>query len=442
MKLRPYQQSGLDRVDAALKSGSHRVLAVAPTGSGKGTMAAHLLAQTSKRERALFLVHRREIVIDVAKRIRALVATDVGVVLPGQTVNRGARIQVASVQSLMRSRTIPDADLIVPDEAHHYAADEWGAVLSNRRYSSARMVGFTATPQRADGRALGDVFDTLVVVATYSELIASKHIVQCQVLRPDHHLGIDIAQDPLDAYKRYANGTPAMVYVRRVSEAKTLTARFVKAGFVAAVVHAKTGKAERDETLRRFADGRVTVVVNVYALTEGVDVPRVSTIVLARTCDHASTYVQIVGRGLRPSQGKRAALLLDLTGVSHKHGLPTDDRDYSLEGAGMGPAMPEREGVERVDRVVSVLGLDLEPAGHADVSTVVDDRRIRWDVMAAEIVAGRLTVSDAAKKYLAEFGERSPWIARLPDSVKAGELARMRKLHIRMAPLMYQEMFG
>lgn len=131
MTLRDYQQRGLRKISDALASGATRVLAVAPTGAGKGTMAANLLARTVKSgKRALFLVHRREIVLDVARRVQAELGRDVGVILPGKRRSPDARVQVASVQSLLRAGVqLPKADLIVPDEAHHYAADEWRGVL-------------------------------------------------------------------------------------------------------------------------------------------------------------------------------------------------------------------------------------------------------------------------------------------------------------------------
>ena len=442
MTLRDYQQRGLRKISDALASDATRVLAVAPTGAGKGTMAASLLARTVKQgKRALFLVHRREIVLDVARRVQAELGRDVGVILPGKRRSPDARVQVASVQSLLRVGVdLPKADLIVPDEAHHYAADEWRGVLE--AYKRTPMVGFTATPQRADGRAMGDVFEKLVVVVGYAELIAAGHIVGCDVLRPPHRLGIDLAQEPVAAYQRYANGRPALVYVRRVDDAKRIAKHFGQAQIAAAVVHGKTPKAERDETLRKLADGSLTVVVNVYALTEGVDVPRVSAIVLARTCDHASTYVQIVGRALRSHRGKGRALLLDLTGVSHKHGLPTDDRVYSLEGSGMGePVERESGGAEREQRVPKVLGLELVGVGGDRLTPMgvgPDPKRVRWDELALDAEAQHSSLLLAVERYRSEFGERPAWLASLSSDARSRESARLILQHPRLGRLRFE----
>lgn len=447
MALRDYQANGVQRISDALAGGCRRLLAVAPTGAGKGTMATALLVNVVRAgKRGLFLVHRREIVLDVAKRLHTELGRGIGVILPGRRRDPHSPVQVASVQSLLAtSRELPPADLVVVDEAHHYAADEWRSVLDT--YATTPIVGFTATPQRGDGRPMGDVFERLVVVVGYGELISVGHIVGCDVLRPPKRLGIDLAQDPVDAYQRYANGRPALVYMRRVAEARAVAERFADARVAVGVVHGKTGKAERDATMRRLADGSLTVVVNVYALTEGVDVPRVSAIVLARTCEHASTYVQIVGRALRAHCGKRRALLLDLTGVSHRHGLPTDERAYSLDGSGMGEAVErDSESEMREQRQPKVLGVDLvaayeHGAAAAASAAAADPKRLRWDELAAEVEAERLTVSKAVEAYRREFGERPAWVALLPSSLRERELQRLRARNPKLAALRMQELF-
>jgi hypothetical protein len=115
--------------------------------------------------------------------------------------------------------------------------------------------------------------------------------------------------------------------------------------------------------------GVLRVVVNVGVLTEGVDVPHVSCVVLARPCTHASTYVQIVGRVLRAAPGKTEGTLIDLVGASHKHGLPAADREHSLTGKGIelrrgeesdADEPPEERDQPHEQRPVDVLDIALE----------------------------------------------------------------------------------
>jgi hypothetical protein len=195
-----------------------------------------------------------------------------------------------------------------------------------------------------------------------------------------------------------------------------------------AAFHAGTGDSERRDTLTRFADGSVTVVVNVFTMTEGIDVPRVSTIVLSRTCGHVSTYMQIVGRALRTHPGKARALLLDLTGVANKHGMPTDDREFSLNGAGIGEPQ-EREQAEREARASKVLGVEMVTLGGAPAAAVEaapDPKRARWDALAAEVEADRMGALDAIEAYRAGFGEEPPWATHLSPRVIAAERAPAR----------------
>lgn len=437
--LRDYQTNGITQTQAHWRSGKLRVLCVAPTGSGKGTMAAHLLVEEARAgRRALCIAHRREIVSDIATRCRGSFAR-VGVALPGVKRDPEAPIQVASTQTLLGSAVRP-YDLVVVDEAHHYAADEWREIFG--RLGSARVVGLTATPQRADGKPMGDVFEELVDVVSYSRLLADGLIVGCDVLRPERPTGIDLAQDPVDAYLRYAPNTCAFIFARRVDAAVEFSQRLNANGVSAEVIHNGTGAAPRKRALEGLHDGRVTVIVNAYTMTEGVDVPRVSTVVLARNCEHESTYLQMVGRALRAHPGKARALLIDLHGVSHAHGAPTDDRAYSLRGRGIGAGEP-REVPPYDERTPTVLGLDLVTAGGGNVAAPASDaRKEAWDALAVEVEAGRMTVVAAVDAFSARFSERPPWVRFLSDAAKERERARLSAMHRRLGPLKYQEVFG
>src|SRR6185312_11439346 len=101
----------------------------------------------------------------------------------------------------------PPADVIIADEAHHFASAsvEWSALLA--AYPGAHIIGPTATPERGDGCGLGTMFDGLVVGATVRELTDLGHLVPCEIMRPDKYLQSgEIAQNPVDAYVQHAQG--------------------------------------------------------------------------------------------------------------------------------------------------------------------------------------------------------------------------------------------
>jgi superfamily II DNA or RNA helicase len=117
--------------------------------------------------------------------------------------------------------------------------------------------------------------------------------------------------------------------------AEEYAAEFTLRGITARAVSTETPAAERSLYLGAFKRGQIQVLTNVNVLTEGFDDPATSCCILARGCGSPGLYLQMCGRILRPTAGKRDAILLDLRGVSHEHGRPEDDREYSLEGRGI-----------------------------------------------------------------------------------------------------------
>src|SRR5208337_4534094 len=104
-----------------------------------------------------------------------------------------------------------------------------------------------------------------------------------------------------------------------------MSAGFAAAGVSSACIHANSGDDFRRATLDGFRAGRVRVLCNVYVLTEGTDLPMAKCILLARGCSTVGMFLQIVGRGLRPDDSGLSAMLIDLVGSSHLHGMPEDE---------------------------------------------------------------------------------------------------------------------
>lgn len=336
IELRPYQVAALERIRAAAAQGSRAVLAVSPTGSGKTSIASELVRRAVERgKRACWLAHRSELVDQAYDRLRQF-GLQPGVISASSTraPNPYARVQVASVQTLLARGLRPAADVLIWDEAHHAPSDLWSGIAQD--YSSSILVGWTATPERSDGRGLGNVYTRIVIAARVRELVELGHLVSCDIRRPPSRLRPGtIAQRPVDAYRSEAAGRRAIVFSPSVAAAEAHASEFRDAGIDAAVVEGNTPPAERAQTLARFRSGALRVLVNVYVLTEGFDAPETDCVILARGCGTAGTYLQMVGRGLRPAAGKRDCILIDLHGVSWVHGHPEDDRQYSLEGRGI-----------------------------------------------------------------------------------------------------------
>ena len=354
MTLRDYQQQTVTAVRAHWARKRRSVCVVAPTGAGKTRIGEELILD----EPTVWCAHRRELITQTASRLAVRFgAKEVGIVMPGEYPTPAARVQVATVQTLLARGDRPKAKTLVLDEAHHYAAEDWRQLVD--AYPRARVLGLTATPERLDGAPLGDIFDELVVAASYSELIANGWLVPARVYRPATTLGNDLAQDPVTAWRLYSEGSRTFVFCGRVAVAHAWAQRFRDVGVRAAVVDASTPKTERDETLALFKRGTVRVIVNVNTMTEGVDVPEARTIILARAFGHVGSYLQAAGRGLRSAFEKRDMILIDLVGASLRHGLPTDDRTYSLSGRPISAPGAAHGGGGVAEWSQEVMGVDL-----------------------------------------------------------------------------------
>lgn len=337
MDARPYQQRAIDQVRQLLGGGAGRVCLVAPTGSGKTVMGATIASgAVAGEKRVLWLVHRTELCDQAAGTLERLGLT-VGVVSASSSraPNPYASVQVASLQTLHKRReSLPDADLVIFDEAHHAAADTYASLLSEWPY--AQRLGMTATPERADGRGLHEHFDRIVVAASVRELVQQAVLVPVDVVVPTHALNPgEIAQSPAAAYQKHAHGRSALVFSPTVATAEQHLREFHSAGVTARLVEAATPVAERAEAIQAFRTGQTKVLVNVEVLTEGFDAPIASAAILARGVGSAGMYLQIAGRIMRSHHQKSDAVLIDLRGSSYAHGHPLDDRTFSLTGRGI-----------------------------------------------------------------------------------------------------------
>jgi hypothetical protein len=257
----------------------------------------------------------------------------VGVIAAGIDSDPFAKVQVVSIQTALSREIELNVQNLFLDEAHHFIADEYR--LAANRFHARYTIGATATPERSDGRPLGDLFSRLVVPTSYSELIRSGYLVPARILRPDKYLDRGLALKVIEAYIEKGENKKGFVYCRRVEEAHELCDLANKNGIKSRVVEAFTDDALRKSYISELDSGKTRLLWNVYALTEGVDVPSAELAVFARKFGHISIMLQAAGRILRPANGKREALILDLAGITHILGLPIEDREYSLTGQGI-----------------------------------------------------------------------------------------------------------
>ena len=449
MSLRDYQVDGIERVRAALRAGYRAVLFALATGGGKTVVAAYIiLAALARGSRVLFVAHRRELVHQAyAKLVAAgIEECQLGVMMASDRRRRpNAPIQIASIDTLRR-RVRPPADLVVIDEAHRALSQSYRALLEE--YPTARFLGLTATPYRADGRGLGELFDALVVIATPRLLIDQRYLVEpivytvprdklpdlsgVHVKRGDYderELAVAINRsslvgDIVDHWHKHARGVRTVCFAVNVEHSRHIAERFRAAGVPAEHLDGDTPVAERDAILARLEHGETLVVSNCNVLSEGWDQPSVKCAILARPTKSTGLYLQQAGRILRP-YGNAAAVILDHSGNAIEHGLPQDDRDFSLESRKRRPAATSEAPCKTCDQCYAVLpagtqvcphcGYTFAPAETKDVAEVSGQleriepatpaaKRAFWDLVCVQAKERGYKRGWAYYRYKERFG--------------------------------------
>ena len=306
------------------------------TGAGKGHIIAGLCRLSVDRgRRPLVLVHRRELVEDLAARIGRL-DIDVGVV-QAQRRETDAPAVVASVQSLAsRPESVGQRHLVIVDEAHHATAPTYQAVIAAQ--PGALVVGMTATPFRSDGEGgtvgLGSAFDGVAYSYPTAEAIRDGVLVPPRGIQIQTYIGIgDVpigrGGDYDEAALQRAVDVPArnrlivekwlehgedrqtLAFAVSVEHAQHLADAFTEQGIPAAAVWGDMPRGDRARAVADYHAGRLRVLVSRDLLFEGFDAPSTSCLIRARPTRSAIIARQLVGRGLRTAPGKVDCLVLD-----------------------------------------------------------------------------------------------------------------------------------
>jgi len=300
--LRPYQQAAIDSARAAVQAGHRRVLVVAPTGTGKTRLGAAVADSCIERGGTVEWYAPRRELVDQARAV--------------------TRATVTTIQAALRQpRRV--VTMRVLDEAHHQVGPDWARIDDGR----SLVIGLTATPVEG----LGSAFDIIVPVISIRAATEQGYLVPCEVIAPEQELRPgQLAQHPWAAYRAYCDGAKAILFAGSVEDAEKHAADMRHAGIPAECVHGES--RDRDGILSRYRDGATRVLTSVNVITEGFDAPDTYACILASKCGAVHTYLQRVGRALRPAPGKTGALVIDLCGSSIAHGHPSLDRTYHLDG--------------------------------------------------------------------------------------------------------------
>lgn len=361
IQLRPYQSEFVSEIHSAFSNGASRVIGVAPTGAGKGRVICHVARRSfEKGKRITIVVPRAEILRQVCDGLKDE-GVDFGIIRSSTPMRAHVPVQVASIQTLVkRIGFIPSPDVVMVDEAHHIAAGSYVSMLAE--YSHAKVIGFTATPERLDGKGLGDYFQTMVRGPEVQWLIDNGFLARPEYYAPvtvdvsgvamrcgdfakNELAGImdkpSIIGDAVKSYRQFANGKTAIAFCVNLKHARDTADVFNAAGIKAEVIDGTMDDGERTAIVERVRTSRTQILVSCELVGEGFDAPAVGAAILLRPTASLGLHLQQLGRCLRPKGDKSGAVILDHVGNCVRHGLAEESRDWSLEGASSKRRKPE-----------------------------------------------------------------------------------------------------
>lgn len=380
MKLRPYQHEFCEAVEREWKE-ARSTLGVMFTGLGKTICFAEIIRRYHPK-RAIVIAHREELIFQARDKILEHAGLQMEVEMGGLRASAETGLFsktsgiVSSIQTLTAggdgggrmSKFDPnDFDLLITDEAHHSTASTYQRVIEHfMQNPRLKHLGVTATPDRADEAALGQVFESVAFeyeadkatqdgwlvpidqqYATIQDLDFSGIRTTAGELNGADLDAVMTAEKPLygivDASVKAVGNKRFLAFCSSVHHAQMLSEMFnrYRTG-MSAWVSGKTEKDDRRRILSEFAAGKIQGICNCGVFTEGTDLPFVEIIIMAKPTKSRAHYAQMLGRGLRPlagivdgpttAIGRRFAIsksakpqcsVLDFVGNSGRHKLIT-----------------------------------------------------------------------------------------------------------------------
>jgi len=369
ISLRPDQEDVRTKLRVALRS-SVSVLVFAPTGFGKTVLAAALIKMIFEAgKRIIFCVHRVDLITQTAKTFEKF-GIPFSYIAAGLPFSPHHRVYIASIATLKNRLGKIPAHYIMVDEAHLSIAAGWAAValhyktegvspaVDGRPAIGAKLIGLTGSPERLDGKPLGDVWDVMVMGPSVRWLIENGHLSTYRAFAPagldltgvrtsggdyrtsdldDLMSGKAVLNNAVKHWRKYAGGKRTIAFAPSIARSEQLAEEFRANGIVAVSLDANTPGVDRRAAFLGFADRQIDVIVNCSLFCEGFDLAAqvdrdvtIEAVLQYSPTKSLARHLQQLGRGLRKKP--EPAILLDLVGNLGRLGLPDEEREWSLEG--------------------------------------------------------------------------------------------------------------
>jgi superfamily II DNA or RNA helicase len=457
MELRAYQNDAVDAVFHDWSTGVVRTAIEVGVGGGKTLVMAEVIKRTLAAKpdaKIVILAHRGELLRGAAKTARVHLGIQVGVVdgqvAPAlrkkhlacqvvcintatlgvsskQRMNNGNRTKIVSELH----RLLGNVDLVLMDECHRSNTDTaLDCITELGCFSGTRLLGVTGTLFRQDNKLLTDVFENCCYRKGMLDLIAEGWLVEPKMKKAliagmdlnkvavgrSMNMG-DFSETDLDRVmaeagaegviaefaKRHCGTRKTLVFTPTVNAAERVARAFADVGLESVVVHGSMPPKERLDALERFENGDLQFIINCMIITEGVDLPAASCIIMARPTKSKQLYIQILGRALRLSDGKEDALVIDLVGATSVNNMVSCDTVFGVQGEeGVLEAKARREyvaGVVATKAAAVHAALTPEEQAEVPLETLISGSFNLFDVELDELI-------EQVKKQAKESTER------------------------------------
>lgn len=338
IKLREDQMMLVERVLQNIKEDN---LVVSPSGSGKSYILAYLEKLLTEQG---YLVYVYAPTIEVREQLDEL--------MKGNGSNNKTRGVIEDINS---NNDAPDYLLI--DEAHHSEADTYQLLFE--KYPKAVKIGFSATPERLDGKGLDNSYQNIIIGKTVRELIDNHILSDYKYYAPSTTVGFQysispkylkvhgetffkavkkdssyqkkIYADVLKTWLEKGGNKQTILFAPSIAMSKTFAKEFKQNGIKAEHIDGLTKKAERKAILEAFREGKIKVICNVDLISEGFDMSDADCVILTRPTESLAMFMQQAFRAMRYREGK-TAIILDHANNIALHGEIDQVFEWKLEG--------------------------------------------------------------------------------------------------------------
>lgn len=368
-KLFEYQQNIRDKMDDYFNHGGNRLLIQAPTGSGKSVIMCDWIESVRNNNKPIYFVtHSKNLLRQFSEHLTEI-GLPHGLVAPGCPTLK-YKVQVISAQSLMnRAHLLDEPYAVLFEEAHHSTSATFKKILD--LWPNCKLAGMTATPERPDGTPLADIYDEMILSPSVRWFIDEGYLSDYEYYVPSeldtsgiHRVMGDFNKKELDErlkqstgrigslvenYKKYADGKVGIAFGTSIADSEEIAERFNSAGYNMKPLHSKMSEDLYD-VLNACKNGTQKLISCCDIVGEGTDVKGLEVMLDARPTQSLVVQMQHWGRVLRTKYapgydlttregrlaaieagGKKKAIILDFSSNYTRHGLPDDEREWSLK---------------------------------------------------------------------------------------------------------------